>query len=163
MNASSPSATTPAPATGIDRLWHSVVGGDFSFLLARANAISLSGANAALEPYGLKVRSYSVLALAVGEARPSQRELSEFLRLDPSQIVAIVDQLQAEGLVRREPDPNDRRANVVVATDEGKERHRLARIATQRAQAELVDSIEGDDLVRFTAVLQTLAGVPSAE
>ena len=162
MTSSSSPATTPASVVGTDRLWHSVVGGDFSFLLARANAISLALANAALEPYGLKVRSYSVLALAVGDARPSQRELSDFLRLDPSQIVAIVDQLQNEGLVAREPDPNDRRANVVVATDKGRERHRRARIATQRAQADFVDAIEGDELVRFTAVLRHLAGAPAS-
>ncbi|MDQ2698388.1 MAG: MarR family transcriptional regulator, partial [Actinomycetota bacterium] len=37
---------------------------DVSFLLARANALSLAAGNAALAVYGLRVRSYSVLALA---------------------------------------------------------------------------------------------------
>ena len=72
---------------------------DLSFLLARANALSLAAGNAALAQHGLRVRSYSVLALAAGDARPSQRELAEFLRLDPSQVVALVDDLQARGLV----------------------------------------------------------------
>ena len=70
---------------------------DLSFLLARANALSLAAGNAALGAYGLRVRSYSVLALAAGGRRPSQRELAELLRLDPSQVVALVDDLQARG------------------------------------------------------------------
>ena len=96
---------------------------DLSFLLARANAFSLAAGNAALSEYGLRVRSYSVLALAAGTSRPSQRELAEMLRLDPSQVVALVDELQSRGLVVRQPDPADRRANVVVATDLGRAVH----------------------------------------
>ena len=76
---------------------------DLSFLLARANALSLAAGNAALAQHGLRARSYSVLALAAGDARPSQRELAELLRLDPSQVVALVDDLQRRGLVAASP------------------------------------------------------------
>src|SRR5690554_1296968 len=67
---------------------------DTSFLLARASALSNSAGNAALAEFGLKVRSYSVLELAADGGRTSQREIAEFLRLDPSQVVALVDELQ---------------------------------------------------------------------
>ena len=67
--------------------------------------MALAAGNASLAEHGLKARSYSVLALPASDARPSQRELAEFLRLDPSQVVGLVDGLQARGLVRREPDP----------------------------------------------------------
>src|SRR5690606_31144169 len=90
-----------------------------SFLLARANARSLALGNAALVGLGLRVRSYSVLALVGGDERPSQRELATFLSLDPSQVVALVDDLEARGLVERVADPRDRRANVVRATPQG--------------------------------------------
>lgn len=109
---------------------------DVSFLLARANALSLAVGNAALAAHGLRARSYSVLALAVGDARPSQRVLAEYLRLDPSQVVALVDDLQRRGLVVREPDPSDRRANVVVATSEGEECFAHARDAVRAAERE---------------------------
>ena len=58
---------------------------DMSFLLARASALSNAAGNAALADYGLTVRSYSVLELAADGGRTSQREIAEFLRLDPSQ------------------------------------------------------------------------------
>ena len=128
-----------------------------SFLLARANALSLAAGNAALSAYGLKARSYSVLALSAGDARPSQRDLAAYLRLDPSQVVALVDGLQSRGLVERQPDPADRRANVVVATDAG--RDLFARAAEGAREAELgihagLSEAERDQL---TTLLRRLA------
>lgn len=119
----------------------SALADDVSFLLARANVLSLAAGNAALSEHGLRARSYSVLALAASDERPSQRELAEFLRLDPSQVVALVDDLQERGFVQRHPDPTDRRANVVVATSAGlallARATRSARAAERTAHAAL--------------------------
>lgn len=141
-------ASAPAPADLFD---------DVSFLLARANAVSLAAGNAALTAHGLRVRSYSVLALAAEERRPSQRELAELLRLDPSQVVALVDELQARGLVTRRPDPNDRRANVVIATDDGRAVYGVAAEAVRRAQEELLESFSGDERAQLAGLLRRLA------
>lgn len=146
--------------TGGDRLWDTSVGGDLAFLLARANALSLSRANAALAEYELKVRSYSVLALAAAGVGPSQRELSEFLRLDPSQIVALVDDLESRGFAQREPDPADRRANVVLITDAGREVYERARASTVAAEEGAFAELSRSDRERLTAFLRTLAGAP---
>lgn len=130
---------------------------DVSFLLARANALSLGAGNAALAKFGLRVRSYSVLALAVGDARPSQRELAEYLRLDPSQVVSLVDELQRRGFVRREPDPVDRRANVVVATAEGEACFERARVAVRAGEERLHAGLSEADRIRLSELLQQLA------
>ena len=130
---------------------------DLSFLLARANAISLAAGNAALAEHGLKARSYSVLLLSAGEARPSQRELAEFLRLDPSQVVSLVDDLQSRGLVERRPDPADRRANVVIATDDGRRVAAAARESARAAEARVHAQLTSDDRRTLTALLRSLA------
>jgi DNA-binding MarR family transcriptional regulator len=130
---------------------------DLSFLLARANALSLAAGNSALSLLGLRVRSYSVLALAAGSSRPSQRELAELLRLDPSQVVALVDELQARGLVVREPDPTDRRANVVVATEEGRALRDLASESARSAEEALHDDLSREERVLLTELLRRLA------
>jgi len=130
---------------------------DLSFLLARANALSLAAGNAALSGHGLRVRSYSVLSLAAGATRPSQRELAELLRLDPSQVVALVDDLQARGLVVREPDPSDRRANVVVATDLGRTVHAQAAADARAAESALHDDLSAADRVTLTELLRRMA------
>lgn len=107
---------------------------DLSFLLARSNAASLVAGNAALAPFGLRVRSYSVLASACAPATMTQREIAEFLRLDPSQVVPLVDDLEAKGLVDRAPDPRDRRANVITATPAGTALFTAARVAILEAE-----------------------------
>ncbi|MEQ6898037.1 MarR family winged helix-turn-helix transcriptional regulator [Microbacterium sp. KR10-403] len=147
--------TTQATASP---LWATTVGSDPAFLLARANALSLADATSALAPLGLKVRSYSVLALAVAGARPTQRELSEFLRLDPSQVVSVLDDLERRGWVRREPDPNDRRVNVVVATDAGRDACDRARTAVEVVQRAHFSVLDDDEFETFTALLRRLAG-----
>lgn len=49
------------------------------------------------------------------------RELARRLRCDPSNITLLGDQLQAAGLVERQPDPTDGRRRVVRLTEHGLE------------------------------------------
>ena len=147
----------PADAVALSGLRSSALTDDVSFLLARANAIALAAGNAALAEHGLKARSYSVLVLASGDARPSQRELAEFLRLDPSQVVSLVDELQSRGLVERRPDPSDRRANVVVATDAGRSLVATARESARAAEERVHGQLSAEDRETLGALLRALA------
>ena len=153
-------APMPKPADAVApnlALRASALSEDLSFLLARANAISLAAGNAALAVHGLKARSYSVLLLTTDDARPSQRELAEFLRLDPSQVVSLVDDLQSRGLVERRPDPSDRRANVVVATTAGRELAAAAGESARRAEEQVHRQLTRDERQTLTALLRVLA------
>lgn len=146
-----------ADAVAPSGLRASVLADDVSFLLARANAIALAAGNAALAEHGLKARSFSVLVLASGDARPSQRDLAEFLRLDPSQVVSLVDDLQSRGLVERQPDPSDRRANVVVATDAGRTLAAAAREAARVAEERVHAQLSEEERELLTGLLRRLA------
>lgn len=140
-----------------DRLRRSVLAEDVNFLLARANAVSLATGNAVLAEFGLKVRSYAVLALATDDTRPTQRDLSTYLRLDPSQVVALVDDLQSRALIARRPDPADRRANIVVATDEGRALFVRAQLAVQEAERRAHGTITDAEREQLTRLLQRIA------
>jgi DNA-binding MarR family transcriptional regulator len=60
-------------------------------------------------------------ALRTGEGgRRRMGELAEAVVLSRTAIVRLVDRLEAAGLVRREPVPEDRRGSYVVLTPEGK-------------------------------------------
>ncbi|MDQ0576520.1 MarR family winged helix-turn-helix transcriptional regulator [Agromyces albus] len=139
------------------RLADSALADDPIFLLARASALAIAAGNASLAEHGLKARSYAVLALAASDAGPTQRELAEFLRLDPSQVVALVDGLQARGLVRREPDPSDRRANVVVITDDGRDLFARARISAYAVEQQLHSALGDESRERVMELLRALA------
>jgi DNA-binding MarR family transcriptional regulator len=151
------SQESPSRDASKERIDGAPLSGAPSFLLARANAISLARGNTALAPLGLKVRSYSVLALAAGPERPSQRELAAFLRLDPSQVVSLVDDLESQGLVVRTTDPDDRRSKVVEATERGHERAREATEALDEADALVFSTLGERDRALLADLLRRVA------
>lgn len=83
-------------------------------------------------------------------------ELAQRLRIAPRSATEVVDQLEERGLVRRAPDPEDRRATMVQLTDEGTATSRA--IGTVRAdQARLVfDLLEPADQAELTRLLSLL-------
>jgi DNA-binding MarR family transcriptional regulator len=144
-------------AEGFARLWDTPVGSDLAFLLARANALSLSRMQAELAELDLKVRAYSVLSLVAADTRPSQRELAIFLQLDPSQVVALIDALESRGLLRREPDPRDRRANVLVITAAGAELADTARNIVSRSEEAWFASLSPQTREKLSRALRILS------
>lgn len=145
------------------KLWNTGVADDLAFLLARANALSLAQINDALAKFDLKIRLYSVLTLAASGARPTQRELSEFLRLDPSQVVTLVDHLEERKLVIRETDERDRRAKVIVATPEGADLSRRAKEAVRVSEKLWFSILDKEDAQRLGPILRVIAGVTSGD
>jgi DNA-binding MarR family transcriptional regulator len=66
-------------------------------------------------------QQYALLSLPLDpDAGLSMRELSGVCRTTPSYVTSIVDSLEARGLVRRHPDPDDRRRTQVRLTDDGR-------------------------------------------
>jgi DNA-binding MarR family transcriptional regulator len=85
-------------------------------LMGRYNA-SLRDEMAGLGLTTPKMRALAVLSVMDG---PLIRELAVWAVTDPSTLSRALDQLAAEGLVRRETDPGDARAVRVFATDAGR-------------------------------------------
>ena len=50
----------------------------------------------------------------------SQREVADLLGIDRTRMVALVDELEAKGWVKRRPQPDDRRKNIVTLTRTGR-------------------------------------------
>ncbi|NMH80628.1 MarR family transcriptional regulator [Pseudonocardia xinjiangensis] len=113
-----------------------------SYLLARAGGQVVRHLNRELQPHGLRSRHYSVLVLAAVSVGRTQRELSITLGIDPSGIVAIVDDLEREGLVRREASVGDRRTRLVVTTDAGRRRLAEAEPAARRLDETLLVALD---------------------
>ncbi len=56
-----------------------------------------------------------IAALAITDGL-SQKELADFLSLDSSTLVPVIDKLEQNGFVTRKPDPKDRRNNRIFIT-----------------------------------------------
>jgi DNA-binding MarR family transcriptional regulator len=89
-------------------------------------------------------RGYQVLSAAARGTVVSQLALAQHLGIDRTVMTYLLDDLEAAGLIQRVPDPADRRARRVVATERGTEHlvtldHRL-RAAEARLLAPLDDA-----------------------
>ncbi|WP_127129653.1 MarR family winged helix-turn-helix transcriptional regulator [Georgenia sp. SYP-B2076] len=97
-----------------------VVTENIGLLLSLASAQGVAAANAVLRPLELSSRSFSLLEVVAHADGASQRELADAIRLDPSQIVTLLDTLERRGLLERRPNPHDRRQRLVVITARGR-------------------------------------------
>lgn len=91
-----------------------------SFLLSQIGARSAQLFSARLEPLGIAPRAFAVLSnLAVG-TRQNQQQLADALGLHRNNMVALIDEMEAAGLVRRHRSEQDRRAFEVRPTARGR-------------------------------------------
>ncbi|MGO2110228.1 MAG: MarR family winged helix-turn-helix transcriptional regulator [Pseudoclavibacter sp.] len=130
---------------------------DLGFQLVRATATTSRRMRAALVTFGLRTRTFSVLALAVTPGSLGQRELASQLMLDPSQLVPLIDELEKLGLVERVVDPSDRRSRLVAATDRGREVYGEAREAITAADAAANAGLTPAARARLIEALRALA------
>lgn len=149
--------SAPAPTGG---LLASGLVNETEFLAARALSIGTARANAMLAPLELKVRSYSVLALACTPEPPSQRELADFLCLAPSQIVALVDGLERRGLVERLNDDSDRRSRAIRATASGKRLYKRASSTVRKAEDISLRELNAEEREQLRSLLRRAAFTP---
>ena len=117
---SSERAATPRPGDWRVGVWR-------SFLRAHAGVMRELERELVAEA-GMPLGWYDVL-LTLAEA-PDRRlrmaELADRVLLSRSGVTRLVDRLQAEGLVRREPSPHDARGTYTVLTADGLARLRRA-------------------------------------
>jgi DNA-binding MarR family transcriptional regulator len=84
-----------------------------------ADALSQDVADVLGEAGITKSQAGILWALAPGIPPVPMRELARRLQCDPSNITLLGDQLEAVGLVQRQPDPTDGRRRVLTLTDKG--------------------------------------------
>ncbi|MBC3991480.1 MarR family transcriptional regulator [Streptomyces sp. AC563] len=96
--------------------------GQLSRLVGMTAAQLRRVAGDALGAVGARKDHFVVLASLAEFGPASQAALSDRTRIYKSDLVAVLNDLADGGWVRRAPDPDDRRRNVVTLTDSGERR-----------------------------------------
>jgi DNA-binding MarR family transcriptional regulator len=108
----------------------------------------------------LPLASYDVL-VQLTEAplrRLRMTELADRVLLSRSGLTRLVDRLEREGLVRREPCLDDARGLYAVATDEGVERlRRASRVHLDGVRRHFVDRFQAEELAALGELLARLS------
>jgi DNA-binding MarR family transcriptional regulator len=117
---------------------------------------------AALQPHGLSIAKIGALRVLVTAARPLPLGvLSQRLGCVRSNITQLVDRLEADKLVRRVPDPEDRRSVRAEVTNEGRRRYIVGTEALAHAQQQVLGVLKADDREALSRILPKLLSIES--
>ncbi len=120
--------------------------------------------DAALEARGLSLAKMGVLRQLVEAGAPlSLGQLAERLNCVRSNVTQLIDRLEADGLVKREQDPADRRSVQAVITEEGKSRYFSALVSERRAKQEILEPLSEAERLQLTLLLARLANGAAAQ
>lgn len=117
--------------------------------------------NAELMSPGLLPGAYKVFTAIVRHGPVTASELTDRMLLDKGQLSRMIATLEERGLVVRTPDPSDRRAQLLEATPEAKERLHEVRGPREQGLFRELRSWPVEDVERLAGLLHALAqGAP---
>lgn len=139
-----------------------IAAGRWAFDLITAVERQLTAAIAAdLEPEGVTIEQWRVLAGLSDREGRSMSELASVAMLPAPTLTKIVDRLVADNLVYRRSDPYDRRRVLVLLTPRGQAfRHRLDSLV-ERHQSNLEEVLGSAGLGQLTQLLTRLQAMAS--
>lgn len=161
----SASGKTPGQRRPKDDLELDILPGLIGYQLRLAQLAVFNDFAAELKDFDISPGRFGVLVLISANPGMTQSLLAAATQLDRSTMVAVIDQLEARGLVERRASPTDRRSNALVLTAEGEKLLKLmkrrikqheARIAATMTAAETAKLV--DLLTRIRTRLQAAAG-----
>lgn len=107
--------------------------------------------------------AYAVLTALRDNEASSQASLADAIGADRTRIIAVLDDLQERNLINRQPDPSDRRSNLLSLTAAGRKTVAAAQKAIQDNERRILAGVSAADRDAFLRVLTHLASLGDAE
>jgi DNA-binding MarR family transcriptional regulator len=122
-----PKNTTEIAPPGIAQQWPTL-------LMIKLGRITMHRFTEALAPFGVRPRHVAALIELRDRGELTQQSLCGQLHLDPTNLVAILNELEQRGYATRRRDPEDRRRHLVEVSKKG--------IAVIDKVSEVMDGVE---------------------
>ena len=126
------------------------------FLISRLGWFAQKQFSERIATVGLTPRAWGALNVLDKEGEITQHALCRAIGMDPSSMVATIDDLEAHGLVERRRNPNDRRAHALHVTDKGRTTLAEGRKLARQAQEELLGPLSRDEREQLHGLLLRL-------
>jgi DNA-binding MarR family transcriptional regulator len=114
---------------------------------------------AALQPLDLRPPDFGVLTLVAAHPGLTQQELVERSLIDPSSMVAVIDDLEGRGLAERRSHPSDRRKHAVHLTAKGRRTLERARKVAMGVAEDVLAPLDARERDTLRRLLRKLAGL----
>ncbi|MCW2651015.1 MAG: hypothetical protein JWR32_1991 [Mycobacterium sp.] len=114
-----------------------------------------------MTPGGLRPRHLIALKLLSEQRSASQQGLTDALQLDPSNVVALLNELEERGLITRRRDPTDRRRHIVELSSAGRDELACAQTRLSRVEDDLLGALSARERGTLYRLLVRAAGIAS--
>lgn len=135
---------------------------DLHWLFARLKQGLATAEASVVGGHGMTLWGYTVLMAVVEAPVRSQLALAQAVSVDKSKLVLVLDELESAGLVRRRPDPADRRARIIEATEDGRRALDAARADVEAIERSLLGDLDTAAQEELRTLLRRLVGGPVA-
>jgi DNA-binding MarR family transcriptional regulator len=127
------------------------------FAVLHASGVLETRVEAKLSEVGLSIAKLAALhhLSEAGESLPLG-QLADRLACVKSNVTQLVDRLEADGLVNRAADANDRRSRLAVLSAAGREAYTRGRNIQQQAERELFAALTPDESAKLNELLAKL-------
>ena len=130
---------------------------DLGALFARVTRRLIDAERPLLAELGLSMWGYIALSHLAHAPAETQLALAQAIRYDKTRLIGLLDELEADGLITRTPDPADRRARIISLTTAGTKRHAAARRAIRTMEDEVLAGVSAAERTRLRRTLARLA------
>lgn len=114
--------------------------------------------DAALAPYGLSLAKLGLLRILVLAAAPVPlSQLADSLSCVKSNITQLVDRLNADGLVERQENPDDRRSKCASVTEAGRWLYFVGEGVERKVEQELFGEFSAEERQQLSMTLKRLS------
>ncbi|WP_411084344.1 MarR family winged helix-turn-helix transcriptional regulator [Streptomyces sp. cmx-18-6] len=148
----------PAEAVCTDALPGAALGGPVGHAVTRVARLHRIAAGKLLRGLGLYPGQELLMTHLWDSGPVRQAELIKALDLDPSTVTKMLQRLEQTGHVRRRPDPDDRRAVLVEATDESCALHAAVRDAWGSLEGHTLAGLDSAERTELTRLLAKVEG-----
>lgn len=111
-----------------------------------------------LEAQNLGIATMHVRVLKViGKSNAATAiDIADLFKRDKAQITRVVNQLIDKGLVQKEPNPDDKRSQLLSLTSAGRVKQEKLQTLSDYMEDQMTQSIDATDLAVFVKVAQTM-------
>jgi len=128
-----------------------------AFLVAQLGAHAASKFGERLKKLHLSSPQSGILWNLSFSPSITQRQLATRLRIVPSRLVALLDELESKGLIERRRNANDRRRHSLHLTEKGRATMKLIGEISRDHQKELLASLSQEEQKTLRELLQRVA------
>ncbi len=120
--------------------------------------------DARLRDLGFATAQLPVLTALKDGERLSQMELARWAKVEQPTMAQMLARMERDGLVKREPDPRDRRSSLISLTDQALARLSAGRAVLRQGNADITKDLSSEEVETLVSLLKRiLANIQALE